>query len=77
MDAQIQWPVNYGVNAGSLGYVFTEIEHDVPYPLDYGIGFNQVLDDWLSEPVLMDSEFRAVRCAVHTIPSQFERLFVL
>ena len=49
--------INYGVDAGSLGYVFTEIEHDVPYPLDYGIGFNQVLDDWLSEPVLMDWEF--------------------
>jgi hypothetical protein len=48
---------NYGVNAGSLGYVFTEIEHDVPYPMDYGLVFNQVSDDWLSEPVYMDWEF--------------------
>ena len=48
---------NYGVNAGSLGYLFTEIEHDVPYPMDYGLVFNQVTDDWLSEPVLMDWEF--------------------
>ena len=48
---------NYGVNAGSLGYVFTEIGHDVPYPMDYGLVFNQVSDDWLSEPVYMDWEF--------------------
>jgi hypothetical protein len=49
--------INYGVSAGSLGYVLTEIEHNVPYPLDYGIVFTQVSDDWLSEPVLMDWEF--------------------
>jgi uncharacterized protein (TIGR02145 family) len=49
--------VNYVVNTDDSGYVFTEITHDVPYPLDYGAVFTQLYDDWLTEPVLMDFDF--------------------
>ena len=48
--------LNYGGPPG-LMYDFEEITHELPYPLNFGLAFEYVSDDWMSEVIDLGWEF--------------------
>ena len=48
--------LNYG-GAPNEYYTIEEIDHALPYPLNFGQAFEQVYDDWYSDSILLGWEF--------------------
>ena len=58
--------LNYGGTPNEY-YTIEEIDHALPYPLNFGQAFEQVNDDWYSDPISLGWEFTLFGAAYNTL----------